>query len=954
LQLPGTRTNERRGSRTTDAPTFAGLFHLIAPAAKILDLNELTTEIDRVAGAAAEHRSSEIVPVLTAAYERGRQRVRDGLLEQPHAGLRAARSYAHVSDVVVAATFHYCSTWLHPASIRTKAEQLAVAAVGGTGRGEMAPFSDVDLLFLTPYKQTAWGESVIESMLYMLWDMKLKVGHSVRSIDDCMRWATADLTVRTALMETRFLCGDVEPFEQLLPRLWNTLFARTKQDFVEAKLAERETRHQRHGGSRYLLEPNIKEAKGGLRDLQSLHWISRYLYRSDSAWDLVEMGVFTQEEVQRFADAAKFLWAVRCHLHDLAGRAQEQLTFDRQIEIAERMGFEDHDGRRAVEHFMHTYFRHAKNVGDLTRIFSAALEAQHAKAPPRLSTLLRALSFRGVTGASQDVFVVRDGRLTVRDDNVFAEDPINILRLFREGARLDAHIHPAAMRLVTQNLHLIDDKLRQDPKAIELFLEMLMDAENGEWLLRRMNETEVLGRFIPEFGRVVAMMQFNMYHHYTVDEHTIQVIVTMNRIENLEAAEEHPVATEIIKGGINRRVLYMALLIHDLGKGDPRDHSKVGAEIAADLCPRLGFDRAETEMVAWLVRHHLLMSDVAQKRDTSDPQTVKDFAEIVQSPTRLRLLLVLTVCDIRGVGPGVWNNWKAQLLRRLYWDTRDYLTGGGDELSRASRVEEARETLAARLPDWPDADIAAEFERHYPPYWLGLDTDTQAIMAELAQATARSDVGADLIASRFLPDESHDATKACLYMADHPGIFARMAGAFAMAGASVVDARTYTTADGMACSTFWIQDREGHPFERSRLGRLRKTIERTLKGEVVTRDVLRERYRVKAREVGFTVPTRIVFDNDGSELFTVIEVNARDRLGLLYLLTRTLTSLNINIFSAVIATYGEHAVDVFYVKDLFGHKIRSPQKLKLIERRLIEAIEGPLAPEPDKQAALQR
>jgi [protein-PII] uridylyltransferase len=926
--------------KLTVETTFAGLAHLVVPAVELADLGRLTQAIDGVVEAGGDTQHGDIVRLIRELLVDGREKVRAALLGRPHAGLRVARSYTHVMDVVVAGTFHYCATHLHPAPIRTRAQHLAVVAVGGTGRGEMAPFSDVDLLFLTPYKQTAWGESVIESMLYILWDLKLKIGQSVRSIDDCVRLARTDLTIRTALLEKRFICGDRAPFDELEARLWKGLFLKTGHEFVEAKLDERDKRHARHGGSRYLLEPNIKEGKGGLRDLQSLHWISKYLYRTESAWDLVEMGVFEQDEVRRFADASKFIWAVRCHLHDLAGRAQEQLTFDRQVEIAQRMGFKDHDGRIAVEHFMQAYFRHAKNVGDLTRIFSAALEAQHAKAPPRLSMLLRALSFRSVTSDPKQPFVVRDGRLSVRDDQVFSSDPVNLLRLFRDAARLDGLIHPAALRLVTQNLDLIDDDLRANPAAIALFLEMLTDPVNGEWLLRMLNETAVLGRFVPKFGRVVAMMQFNMYHHYTVDEHTIQTIATLNRIERLEAREDHPVATEIIKGGFNRRVLYMALFVHDLGKGDPRDHSEYGAEIAATVCPNLGFDRAETEMVVWLVRHHLLMSDVAQKRDTSDPRTVKDFAAIVQSPTRLRLLLVLTVCDIRGVGPGVWNNWKAQLLRRLYWDTRDFLTGGSDDISRAIRVEEARTALAERLADWPEADRAAEFERHYQPYWLGLDTDTQAIIAELARKAKSS----DKFSSRFLPDESHDATKACLYMPDHPGIFSRMAGAFALAGASVVDARTYTTADGMACSTFWIQDREGHPFEASRLPRLKRTIERILKGEVIARDALRARRRNKPREMPFMVPTRIVFDNDGSDLYTVIEVNARDRLGLLHLLTRTLTGLNINIFSAVIATYGEHAVDVFYVKDLFGHKIRSAQKLANIERRLIEAVEG-IAPD---------
>ncbi|MEM7506669.1 MAG: [protein-PII] uridylyltransferase [Pseudomonadota bacterium] len=684
-------------------------------------------------------------------------------------------------------------------------------------------------------------------------------------------------------------------------------------------------------GARYMLEPNIKEGKGGLRDLQTLHWVSKYIYHSGTAWDLVDMGVYQRDEVQTFADAAKFIWAVRCHLHDLSGRAQETLSFDRQVEIAERMGFEDGDGRRGVERFMQTYFRHAKNVGDLTRIFTAALEAQHTKRPPGLSSLLQAFSFRSAT-SSDEPFIVRDGRLTIRDEEIFTEDPLRLLRLFHEAARMDAMIHPSALRLVTQSLDLIDDRMRKNPEANALFLDMLTDKTNGAWLLRRMNETDVLGRFVPEFYRVVAMMQFNMYHHYTVDEHTIQTIHMLNQIERLEATEDLPVASEIIKGGFDRRVLYSALFLHDLGKGQGGDHSEVGAKIAAKVCPRLGLDEGETEMVVWLVRNHLLMSDVAQKRDISDPATVRDFANQVQIPERLRLLLVLTVCDIRGVGPGVWNNWKAQLLRNLYWDTRDMLTGGAEQ-SRTHRIDRARGELVETLKNWSDADLAVEMARHYPHYWLGLDTKTQAKFAEMARRPAEG------VTSRFLDDPDRDATVALLYMQDHPGIFSRMAGAFALAGASVVDARTYTTTDGMACSSFSIQDAEGRPFDESRLPRLKRTISRTLKGEVIVRDSLEEKAS-KRRRKPFTVPTRIKFDNEVSDLYTVIEVDARDRLGLLHILTRTLTAMNINIFTAIIATYGEQAVDVFYVRDLFGMKITASAKQRQIEKRLIDAIDG--------------
>lgn len=918
------------------AETGAGLRNLVAAPADIACPESLIARIDALAAEEPDpdRLRSAVVAVLADSLAAGRAQVGAQLLANPAKGLRIARSYAHVVDVALCGALHFSQNHLHSAPIRTTGEQLSVIAVGGYGRGEMAPFSDVDLLFLTPYKITAWAESVVESTLYLLWDLKLKLGHAVRTVDDTLRYAQKDMTIRTALLEQRFIAGDRAPCDDLDRRLWEELFLKTGPDFVEMKLAERDRRHERHGGSRYLLEPNIKESKGGLRDLQTLHWVSKYLFRTGSAWDLVHRGIFERAEVRRFAEAAKFIWAVRCHLHHLAGRAQEQLTFDRQVEIAARMGFADHDGRMGVEHFMQRYFRHAKNVGDLTRIFSAALEASHAKKPPRFSLLMRSFSLRSGREEPDGPFSIRDGRLTVAEDGVFDADPINILRLFHRSAALDARIHPSALRLVTQSLDLIDDELRARPEARALFLDMLTDKRHGEWLLRLLNETDVLGRLIPAFGRVVAMMQFNMYHRYTVDEHTIQCIAHLARIERGEAEDSLPVATEILKSGVNRRVLYTALFLHDLGKGDRRDHSELGAEIAAQVCPALGLDGGETAQVVWLVRHHLLMSDTAQKRDIADPATVRDFAYQVQSPERLRLLLVLTVCDIRGVGPGVWNNWKAQLLRQLYWDTRDFLTGGTGQASRAHRIEAAKKALGQALSGWPADRRRAELARHYPYYWVGLDTETHREFAEMARAFNGSG-----IASRFAAEESRDATKACLYMADHPGLFSRMAGAFALAGANVVDARTYTTADGMACSAFWIQDGEGHPYAPHNLDRLKETIEKTLRGQLVARRALSEKQKDKPRDLSFTVPPRILFDNKGSDIHTVIEVNARDRLGLLHALTRTLAALNVNIVSAIIATYGEHAVDVFYVKDVFGLKIRGAAKQRQIEQALLAAIE---------------
>jgi [protein-PII] uridylyltransferase len=405
------------------------------------------------------------------------------------------------------------------------------------------------------------------------------------------------------------------------------------------------------------------------------------------------------------------------------------------------------------------------------------------------------------------------------------------------------------------------------------------------------------------------------------------------QIEREELIEELPVASSILKRGINRRVLYVALLVHDLGKGQKEDHSILGAKIARNVAPRLGLSAEESETVEWLVRYHLLMSDMAQKRDIADPRTVRDFAKAVKTVKRLDLLCVLTVCDIRGVGPDVWNNWKASLIRALYRQTKRGLENGMEALNREERGSEAKKNLRTALPNWDKKDLRHETTRHYPPYWQGLHVTAHVDFAQLLLG-----LETDQIRIKLTPDEDRDATRVCFAIADHPGIFSRMCGALALVGANVVDARTYTTKDGFATAAFWIQDIEGSPYEASKLPRLKTMIQKTLKGEVITRDALKTRDKVKKRESKFTVPTSIIFDNDGSEIYTIIEVDTRDRPGLLFDLTHTLAASNIYIASAVIATYGAQVVDTFYVKDMFGLKFHSKDKQATIEKRLRAAI----------------
>ncbi len=901
---------------------------VLLPSSSVIDGPALIAAISAEVGQNPDAGSVRAIAVrhMTEAKAQGNALLQAAFAERPLAARALVTAQSHLTDILVTTALMVARLHLHPLPNPTEAERISVLAVGGFGRAEMAPHSDVDLLFLTPWKITPWAESVIESMLYMLWDLKLKVGHASRTVADCLRLGRDDITIRTALLEHRFIGGHAKLATELGDRLWADLFRNTGPEFIEAKLAERAERHKRQGGQRYVLEPNVKEAKGGLRDLQTLYWIGKYLHRVPSSAGLVGAGLLTRDEYDTFDRAETFLWSARCHLHYITGRCTDQLTFDLQVEVAARMGYRDAAGRRAVEFFMQDYFRHATRVGELTRIFLTELEARHAKPEARLLGFFTRKKVKAP-------FKLVQGRLDVLDPAAFFADPLNLLRIFEEALRSGYLLHPNVMRMVAANLHLIDDDLRNNPEAVRIFLDLLLKHGNPERGLRRMNELGVLSAFIPEFENIVAMMQFNVYHHYTVDEHIIQTVSVLAQIERGELVEALPVASGILTAGVNRKVIYVALLLHDIGKGRPEDHSIIGAQIARRICPRLGLTAEETETVEWLVRYHLLMSDMAQKRDIGDPRTVRDFAKAVKTKRRLDLLTVLTVCDIRGVGPNTWNNWKAMLLRQLHGQTTDALEGGLENINREKREDEAKAGLRARLTDWDAKDLRVETARHYAPYWQGLSTDTQEVFARLLRGLGDDEIRIDLH-----PEPTRDATRACFALADHPGIFSRLAGALALVGANVVDARTYTSKDGYATPVFWIQDADGKPYEVSRLPRLRGMIEKTLRGEVLPREALAGRDKVKKREREFRFPTHITFDNEGSEIYTIIEVDTRDRPGLLYDLTRTLAANNIYIASAVIATYGAQVVDAFYVKDMFGLKLHAKHRQEALEKKLRQAI----------------
>ena len=899
-------------------------------------LTALTLETDGD-GSSTKIRA-EVLKLLKTALAEARADVKRRF-EADNDGTLCTQRLSHIQDEIIRVIYDFAVTHVFRSMNRSSAERMALVAVGGYGRGMLAPFSDVDILCLLPYKQTAWGETINEYLLYMLWDLGLKVGHATRNLDECVRLAKSDLTIRTAVLEARFIWGEESLFDELVERFDAEVAAKSGPEYIAAKLAERDSRHVRQGQSRYLVEPNVKEGKGGLRDLHTLFWIAKYFYRVRSAAELPKLGVFSRREYNLFKKAESFLWAVRCHLHFLSGRAEERLSFAVQPELARRLGYTSHAGLKDVERFMKHYFLMAKHVGDLTRIFCAGLEDKHAKQTPPLNRLFNTIRRRRRKVVQSGDFVIDNDRINVADEEVFARDPVNILRIFQLADRYDVAFHPDALTLLTRSLKLIDTSLRENEEASQLFVDVLTSRNDPETVLRRMNETGVLGRFVPDFGKIVAMMQFNMYHHYTVDEHLLRAIGILSEIEKGKLPHDLGLATELMNNLPSRKVLYLAVLLHDIAKGRPEDHSLAGMKIARRIGPRFGFTPAETETVAWLVEHHLLMSMVAQSRDLGDRKTINDFANIVQSPVRLQMLLILTIADITAVGPGVWNAWKGQLLRTLYYETEPVVAGGFSHISRDQRVAAARAELANALPDWTKAEIDAYAERHYPAYWLRIDLNRKIEHAELIRAADRAGTK---LATTSTCHESEGVTEVTVFAPDHPRVLSTIAGACTVAGANIVDAQVFTTTDGFALDTIFIRRAfDTDEDEDRRAERICTIIEQTLKGEEelpkrIAAAVESRSSRVKA----FRLATEVLVNNYSSDHFTVIEVSGLDRPGLLYDLTREISDLRLDIGSAHIATFGERAVDVFYVTDLTNGKITNGSRQAAIRRRLTRAFEG--------------
>ena len=813
--------------------------------------------------------------------------------------------------------------------------QFSLIAVGGYGRGELAPHSDLDILFLLRNKLTKNDnkkiEKVIQLILYILWDLGYTVGHSTRTVYDCIEKSKSDLTISTSLLEKRFVAGNNQIF-YLLNNEFNVFINNTKTlDFVNAKLKESDIRHNRFGGSRYVVEPNVKDGKGGLRDLHTLIWISKFAYKVDTISKLINIGALSKQEAVLFAEAQRFLLSVRCHLHYRAKREDDRLAMDAQLEIAKSMNFKNTITHKDVERFMKRYFIAAKTVGNLTRIFCAAIETEFNK-PLRLNFL----SFK----KNEDVapFTLEFGRLYSHKREILTDDPTNIIKLFFISHDNNIDIHPKTLRQITSLRTLINSKVRQNLETNKMFLDILTSEKDSTRTLRLMNEANILGQFIPEFQKIVGLMQFDMYHSYTVDEHTIFTISNLHSLRNGELKNFAPLTSKAILEIKSYKSLFVAMLLHDIAKGKKGDHSVNGSLIASSVCPRLGLNKDETKMVEWLVLNHLLMSKTAFRYELGDPKVIKKFAKEVGSIDKLKSLLVLTVADIRGVGPDVWNDWKGALIKELYIKTYDLLKPNEEISEITEPLKTSKELLMRYLNNigLNDIEIKSYCSKFYNNYWGSFNLPSVVNHYEIFTKMKNISKKLEIFVSK---DSKLKATELLVITPDHHGLISQISGLVASSGHDIVSAKIITRSDGYALDTFFLQNKARKPIDNNQRKKLIEIITRGLEGNFNIEKALNLKWKeIPARFRAVKAPIRVIVDNKTSDEYTILDIKCKNAPGVLYKITKVITSLGLQINTANVSTYGDRVVDIFYLKNAFGLKVDDNITIKKVKISIIEAL----------------
>ena len=801
---------------------------------------------------------------------------------------------------------------------------ISIVAVGGYGRQELAPKSDIDILFLTPKTKSQLIKDLIQHILYLLWDAGFSIGHATRSVNEVLKDSKKDITIRTSILDRRFIEGNRFLYEELEHKFKN-FQKKSIPIFIKSKLAERENRHLKMGGSRYMLEPNIKEGKGTLRDLHTLFWIAKYVYGLNNFFDIKGINISLKSELKRFIRAQKFLWSIRCHLHYLSNRNDNILNFDAQNKIALCFGYRNRKNILAVERFMKKFYLTVRDVGSLTRLICTEIDHIYSRKK------LYPNQNKGEDFKS-DNLVIEDGKVSIAGFVEINKNPGVIFKLFKFAQERNLEIHPNALNKVWRNQRLFSKKSLSELKVSNYFIQIMMSNNNAEGYLRLLSDFGVLGRLFKEYRKITAQMQFDMYHHYTADEHTIRAIGFIHKIINGELVDLAPVASEIIHEIQSKKVLFIAAFFHDIGKGHGSDHTIIGEKIFRNHASVLGLNDEEEETVAWLVRNHLLMSRIAFNFDISDPKTISDFCDIVQSPERLKLLLVLTVADILAVGPNIWNSWKAVLMRDLFSYAQEVLLGAdAHSIIELSAIESIKKIEIA-LKGWSQKEFQNYTSNLSEKYWSAFDSETQVWHAYVSRNVSIED---KIIKVETKSDLKSKSIKLIVLAPNHTGLFSKIAGAIASQGIEILNARIFTRKDGIALDSFLIQTLNEKTIDEFKLEKIKATIINSLKGKFNPEIEIVKRFDSTSQKVKIMdSPARVFINNDLSNTQTVLEINGKDKLGLLYFLTKKLTELGIQIQSASVSTYGHRVVDVFYVKDIFGMKIINKPVINKIKDEL--------------------
>jgi len=843
-------------------------------------------------------------------------------------GTKVSQALTQLFDFINHQLFVTAAWQLDAASVAN----CALFALGGYGRREMNPRSDLDLMFYYAGGGRDAAETISDRMLYLLWDLGLDVGYSVRAAADCLEQASLDITVRTAMLDARFLAGSSAVWEGFQTSVFSHVLGDSAQKFIKAKLEENQDRRRKYGSSVYLLEPNIKEGEGGLRDLHAALWTARIKFKASSLRDLVIKGVLNEEEAAAIEGAYDYLWKIRNELHFLATRKSDQILFEHQSKIAEFLGYEDDKRAPAVEQFMQDYYTHAAHVEHLS-------SSLIIKATQRDESKTDVLGFF-VRRNLEDGFTILRGEIRLESEERLRENPALIMRAFELAQYQSAELSVTLKLQIRDNLHLINDRARRSKEMNDSFLRILRHSKGVGKTLREMHHLHVLNHFIPEFKRIFCKVQFDLYHIYTVDIHSLFAIEETCRLWDGVYDKEYPLLADLAKDVEKRELMLLAVLFHDIGKGEGKDHSAKGASMIPTIARRMGLNREDSARLEFLVQNHLSMVHISQRRDLQDRRTIADFALKMGMSENLKMLYLLTFADVRSVGPDVWSEWKGSLLQELYEKTFDLLEKGDFFQEKHSEKvrNRKRKVRAALLEDFPESRVNRCLGNLSTRYLLSYHS--KEIIPHLQLSLGR---GKETLALEIEQHPEHNYTQLTLATLDSPGLFSQIAGVMAAHAINILGAQIHTRKNGLVLDVLQVNSSTGTAVENnSKWKRVERDLAGVIEGRLFVDNLLKRQktpsFMMKREKP--QRPNRIDILNDVSDKYTVVDIYAHDRIGLLYDITRTLTELGLYIAVSKISTKVDQVADVFYVRDIFGQKIIQPEKLRKIEDSILACLDN--------------